>query len=851
MASPAKVAVSSDEPSSEDASGSVAIATEADADADAGIGENAPAMMPASDTETKVRLKALRNLVSGGWASKKEIYSWYAYDFANSVFSSVLMALFLPLLLVYLADDHACPWKSEGHDANATVVYTCQPVEILQNTFSDRAHCIARYGLGSSFLLSVLRFFDRMAAAAPEWAEWTDKVLEYGAKVDDWPADWNPTCTDVPWLAAGIRNTTMNGTVFETADTADTATVEFDVKEAACPAPCPVAAHSSNASLVPAAGLVVTRTSDADAGAGTRRYTVKVTPELWARGSAAITLVADGQATNATFAVRVNKTEGDCYGEVEFLGMQIRSYTYSSTIVSMSVVFQGVAFISLSALGDFGANRKRILIATCTAGAILCMLFLATPSFSVENQYAYTGVITIAANVVFGLSIIMYNAYLPFLTLAHPEMKKLAETTKNPKLLLGKYVELEDTLSHMGMMWGYIGGVLGLIVSFTVVIFESSYMGLYIVCALMGLWWLGFAFPAFCNIETRPGPPFPNSYGKFGVFGWVAYSWFDMYAILAHARTLPQTWRFLLCFFLYSDTYSTIGSIGILFAKQEFQLDLVPYLMALATLSPLFAAVGNYAQCKWEHGQPALWMPKRVVAKMATWTQIDWVKFNMVMLIGICAWGCLGLIPGMPIGMTNWWELFVFVFFYGFALGPIQAYSRTLLAELTPPGMEAEFFGLFELTDKGSSWVGPLMCAVLFEATGSMRSGFVYLFLIQLLPLYVLHKHVDVEAGQKEARSMKTMMFVRARRSRRGRAGGGKGGKGGSSVAGSSAVGSEVGDGGADGRRKSRRGSSIFSALSRRTKGFVASRSSSTYVASEDTNPSSNEGPSSQDVVSQ
>ena len=39
------------------------------------------------------------------------------------------------------------------------------PVEILQNTFSDRARCIAQLRPGSSFLLSALRFLDREGAA--------------------------------------------------------------------------------------------------------------------------------------------------------------------------------------------------------------------------------------------------------------------------------------------------------------------------------------------------------------------------------------------------------------------------------------------------------------------------------------------------------------------------------------------------------------------------------------------------------------------------------------------------------------------------------------------------------------
>ena len=49
------------------------------------------------------------------------------------------------------------------------VGFVAQPVNFLQNTISDRTHCIAQLRLGSSFLLSVLRFLDRNHAAYREY----------------------------------------------------------------------------------------------------------------------------------------------------------------------------------------------------------------------------------------------------------------------------------------------------------------------------------------------------------------------------------------------------------------------------------------------------------------------------------------------------------------------------------------------------------------------------------------------------------------------------------------------------------------------------------------------------------
>ena len=49
-----------------------------------------------------------------------------------------------------------------------------------------------------------------------------------------------------------------------------------------------------------------------------------------------------------------------------------------------------------------------------------------------------------------------------------------------------------------------------------------------------------------------------------------------------------------------------------------------------------------------------------------------------------------------------------------------------LCAQFTPHGYEAQFFGLYEITDKGSSWIGPLMFA-LVSNVATMRWALVYI----------------------------------------------------------------------------------------------------------------------------
>ena len=60
-----------------------------------------------------------------------------------------------------------------------------------------------------------------------------------------------------------------------------------------------------------------------------------------------------------------------------------------------------------------------------------------------------------------------------------------------------------------------------------------------------------------------------------------------------------------------------------------------------------------------------------------------------------------GLIPDLQFGLTNVWEGFLFGAIHGLMLGPVQSYSRTVFSDLIIPGKEAEFFALYEITDKG------------------------------------------------------------------------------------------------------------------------------------------------------
>ena len=74
----------------------------------------------------------------------------------------------------------------------------------------------------------------------------------------------------------------------------------------------------------------------------------------------------------------------------------------------------------------------------------------------------------------------------------------------------------------------------------------------------------------------------------------------------------------------------------------------------------------------------------------------------------------------------------------GGAGGPLQAASRTLLIRLAPQDRIAQYFGLFALTGKVTSFVGPLLVASVTAVTTSQKAGMAVLVVFFVVGLALL-----------------------------------------------------------------------------------------------------------------
>jgi UMF1 family MFS transporter len=73
-------------------------------------------------------------------------------------------------------------------------------------------------------------------------------------------------------------------------------------------------------------------------------------------------------------------------------------------------------------------------------------------------------------------------------------------------------------------------------------------------------------------------------------------------------------------------------------------------------------------------------------------------------------------------------------------LGGSQALSRSLYSQMIPAEQESEFFGFYEISERGTSWIGPMAFALAVQVTGSQRIAIALLIFFFIVGLGLLSR---------------------------------------------------------------------------------------------------------------
>lgn len=252
-----------------------------------------------------------------------------------------------------------------------------------------------------------------------------------------------------------------------------------------------------------------------------------------------------------------------------------------------------------------------------------------------------------------------------------------------------------------GWAWGvgYLGGLMCLVVAlFGLVMTPTPLFGLdkatsehiRAVAPLTAIWFAVFALPFFVLTPDRPATGVaPLAAARAGL-AQIGHT-------IRHLGTERNIARFLVSRLFYTDALNTLFAFGGIYAAGTFGMgfdEVILFGIALNVTAGLGAA--GFA-----------WIDDRIGPKPTI----------LAAIAGLMLSGTAVLLVDQK--MWFW----VFGLALGIFVGPAQAASRSLMAHLAPAERESEMFGLFALSGKATSFIGPAVLAWATLAFDSQRAG--------------------------------------------------------------------------------------------------------------------------------
>ncbi|MFI8102845.1 MFS transporter [Streptomyces sp. NPDC086023] len=376
------------------------------------------------------------------------------------------------------------------------------------------------------------------------------------------------------------------------------------------------------------------------------------------------------------YLTAVARAAADAEGYVHPLGIPVRAGSFFAYCVSLSVIVAVLVMPLVGAAADRRGRKKPLLaVAAYTGAAATAGMF-----FLSGERYLLGGFLLIVANASLAVSMVLYNAYLP--QIAEPDER--------------------DTVSSRGWAFGYTSGALVLVLN--LVLFQghesfglSEGAAVRICLASAGLWWGAFALIPLKRLRDRA---VVRAEGEGPAAGT---GWKQLVATLKDMRKHPLTLSFLLAYLIYNDGVQTVISQASVYGSEELKLEQSTLIVAVLLVQVL-AVVGALGMGRLARSYGA---KRTILGSLAAWT--------LTLAAGYF------LPTGAPVAF------FALASMIGLVLGGSQALSRSLFSHLVPRGKEAEYFSAYEMSDRGVSWVGPLVFGLTYQLTGSYRDAIISL----------------------------------------------------------------------------------------------------------------------------
>lgn len=230
---------------------------------------------------------------------------------------------------------------------------------------------------------------------------------------------------------------------------------------------------------------------------------------------------------------------------------------------------------------------------------------------------------------------------------------------------------------------------------------------------LTALWFVIFVAPMFLLTPDSPRTGIPLKVAAAGGFS-------HLKATLAELPSLPGLGRFLLANMIYQDGLVALFAFGGIYGAGVFGWQTIE----LGVFGILLTVTGTLGA--WAGGR----LDDAIGGKRVILGAIACLLFACLGILSLGPDRVAFVIPAAPAvagdGLFASLPEKVYLglgLLIGLVAGPLQASSRSLLARIAPPARIGEFFGLFALAGKVTSFMGPTLVALATSLFASQRAG--------------------------------------------------------------------------------------------------------------------------------
>jgi UMF1 family MFS transporter len=240
------------------------------------------------------------------------------------------------------------------------------------------------------------------------------------------------------------------------------------------------------------------------------------------------------------------------------------------------------------------------------------------------------------------------------------------------------------------------------------------------------LWWGVWALVTFKFIRSRTATKTqqPNT-------NLIKVGFLEVGRTLKDLFGLKYTLLFLMAYLLYNDGIQTVILNSSIFLSQELYVS-----RGLEVDSSFLVIIFIIAQF-------AALIGALVFERISRW-----IGPKRTIILSLIIWS--GIVIFAYAFLQNKIQAIIMASFIGLVLGSVQALSRSLYSQMIPKERESSFFGLYEISEKGTSWMGNLVFAVVVGMTGSYRQAILAIIFFFIAGTIIL-LFTDIKKGIHEA----------------------------------------------------------------------------------------------------